>query len=244
VRRAGPLVVAAATLTSAGTTSPVAAQPAPAPATSEQAAPAAPVTRALLDRVAVRWHAPETGGVAKPQFVFERELAFGARIEALADRDATEGAPYLARHVRAGLDRHIAETLLASLPIDPAPSATEIARRAEAAREVLEQRAQGRPKLIAAARAEGLSSDELDALLRRQARASLYIDKMIAPMLAPSDSELREVWRSSASPFTGPFDKVAPLLRRWFVGQRLGQALEAYYQNARSRVRITIIRSR
>src|SRR5580704_19038105 len=132
-------------------------------------APAAP--KAVLDRVVVRWHAPETGGPAKPQFVFERELAFEARLESLADPDPEPG-PYHERHVRAALDRHIAETLLAALPILPPPAPKAIAVRAEAARALLEQRVHGRAGLIEAAAAEGIGSDELDALLRRQARAS------------------------------------------------------------------------
>jgi hypothetical protein len=41
----------------------------------------------LLDRVVVRWSAPETGGPGKPQFIFERELAFEARLESLMDPD-------------------------------------------------------------------------------------------------------------------------------------------------------------
>jgi hypothetical protein len=224
----------------------------PAARAQETAAPAG----VRLDRIVVRWHAPETGGVAKPRFIFERELAFEARIEALADRGAggltaaragepgATAAAHTQRHIRAALDRHIAETLLANLPIDPPPSPADIAKRAESARAVLEQRVQGRARLIAAAAAEGLSSDELDVILRRQARASLYVDKMIAPMLDPSDPELREVFRSGVTPYEGqPFDQIAPLLRRWYVGLKLSQALETYYQNARSRVRITILRS-
>src|SRR5262245_35682425 len=57
--------------------------------------PAAPP----VDRVAVRWYAPETGGVNHPQFVFERELAFEARLEAFTDPDP-EGGAYRERHVR------------------------------------------------------------------------------------------------------------------------------------------------
>ncbi len=211
-------------------------------ASAQEARPAPPGV--LLDRVAVRWHAPETGGVLKPQFVFERELAFEARLEALADRDAESGA-YQDRHVRAALDRHIAETLLAALPILPAPAPAEIGKRAEAARSVLEQRVRGRPRLLAAAAAEGIGSDELDALLRRQARASLYVDRMVAPMLEPSDLELRDLWKSGATPFDGDdFDQALPVLRRWYVGQRLGQALEQYYQSARPRVSIVIVKKR
>ena len=199
----------------------------------------------LLDRVAVRWHAPETGGVEKPQFIFERQLAFEARIAALADPDV-DAAPFTDRHIRAALDRHIAETLLANLPVLPAPTSDEVASRAESARAVLEQRVRGRDKLIAAAKAEGIGSDEIDALLRRQARASLYLDRMVAPMLAPSEPELRALLATpGATPYSGqPYDRVAPVLGRWVVAQRLGDAIAAYYQTARSRVVVTLVRPR
>jgi hypothetical protein len=209
-------------------------EPAPPPAES-----ARPV---LLDRVVVRWHAPETGGAPRPQFIFQRELAFEARLEALADPDPEPG-PYRDRHVRAALDRHIAETLLASLAITPEPLPKDIAGRAEAARAILEQRVRGRDRLIDAASKEGMSSDELDALLRRQARASLYLDRMVAPLLQPSLAELRDLFRSGATPFKDrPFDQVSQALSRWYVGQRLAQAVEAYYLNARARVVIAVVK--
>jgi len=213
-----------------------------APAARAEAPPRPAGAVTILDRVAVRWHAPETGGPGKPQFIFERELAFEARLESLADPDPESG-PYHDRHVRAALDRHIAETLLAALPVLPAPDPRTIAARAETARSILEQRVHGRAALIEAAVAEGLGSDELDALLRRQARASLYIDKMIAPMLEPSELELRDLWRTGSTPFKDqPFDQINTALSRWYVGQRLAQAIEAYFQNARSRVVISIAR--
>lgn len=195
-----------------------------------------------LDRAVVRWYAPETGGVGRPQFIFARELAFGARIESFASPDPEPGI-YQDRHIRAALDRHIAETLLASLPIMPTPSPMEVAARAEVARGILEQRAGSRSRLIEAAFAEGIGTDELDAILRRHARASLYLDRMVAPMLEPSEQELRAILRTQATPFKDlAYDQVAPALRRWFIGQRLGQALEAFYQGARSRVTVILIR--
>jgi hypothetical protein len=196
----------------------------------------------LVDRVVVRWHAPETGGAARPQFVFERELAFEARLEALGDRDQEPGT-FREIHVRAALDRHIAETMLASLPIVPPPEPKEIAARAEAARIFLEQRAGGRGPVAAAATAEAIGSDEVDAMLRREAKASLYLDRMVAPMLEPSDLELRDVLRSHTTPFGDqPFEKIAPELERWYVGQKVGKALEAFYLTARARVVMVIIK--
>lgn len=198
----------------------------------------------LLDRVVARWTAPETGGVARPQFVYERELAFEARLEALADRDQEAGG-FGERHVRAALDRHIAETLLASLPIVPEPTPKEVAARAEAAQRMLEQRVGGRPRLLAAAQTEGIGSEELDAILRRQAKASLYLDRMIAPMLEPTEEELRDALRSRATPFgTQRYEDVAEPLERWYVAEHVARALEQYYQTARARVVVTIVHAR
>jgi hypothetical protein len=196
-----------------------------------------------LDRTVVRFDAPETGGTAHPQFVYERELAFEARIEALADSDRTERrSAFLDRHVRSALERHVAEELLAHLPMDPEPEQVEIARRVLAARGILEQRVGGATELANAARAEGLASTEVDRIVLREARASLYLDRMVAPMLEPSDAELREVHRATTNPFRGQrFDDIAEPLRRWYVSQRLEAALGAFYQNARARVRLVIL---
>jgi hypothetical protein len=38
------------------------------------------------------------------------------------------------------------------------------------------------------------------------------------------------------------FEKAQPALVRWYVGQKLGQALETFYLNARSRVTLVMIR--
>lgn len=215
--------------------------PPPLESAPRKDAPRGPIE---LDRAVVRWSSPETGGTARPQFIFERELAFEARVEALSSPDP-EPRAYNDRHVRAALDRHIAETLLSNLPIVPAPSPKEIADRAETARGIVEQRVGGRARLIAAAAAEGIGTDELDALLRRQARASLYLDRMVAPMLEPSEPELRAILRTQLTPFKDlPYEQVGAALRRWYIGQRLGQALESYYQAARSRVTVVLIRRR
>jgi hypothetical protein len=150
---------------------------------------------------------------------------------------------YPERYVRAALDRHIAESLLASLPVQPPVAPQEIAARAEAARAVLEQRVRGRDRLIAAAAAEGISSDELDTLLRREARASLYLDRMIAPMLEPSPVELRALHQAGATPFKNDeFERVQPALVRWYIGQKLSKAIETYYSNARNRVTLVMIK--
>jgi hypothetical protein len=202
---------------------------------------AAPV---VLDRAVVRFTAPETGGVRAPRFVLERELAFEARLEALADptHRLRNDAPFRERHVRSALERHIAETLLASLRIDPEPSAAQLSRLTTTARLVLVQRVGGAAALADAARAEGIGEREILRILRRQARASLYLDRMVTPMLKPSDTELRSLHRTTETPFRDrPFNEVAPELRRWYVARRLASAVTAFYRNARSRLSIVIL---
>ena len=214
------------------------------PGTSAGAALQPALDTIAIDRVVVRWHAPETGGVDKPQFVFARELSFQARLEALADPDPDRAA-YRDRHVRAALDRHIAETLLASLRIVPEPTPREIQTRADRARAVLEQRVGGAVPLAEAAAAEGVSDAEVTAMLVRQARASLYLDRMVAPMLEPSTQELRALQETGQTPFSAmdlDDEKVRGRMRRWYLGVRLSQALDTYYQNARSRVSIVTVK--
>lgn len=210
-------------------------------AESGSGAPVVPGTVAV-DRIVVRWYAPETGGIRKPQFVLARELAFEARLESLADPDP-DRAVYRDRHVRAALDRHIAEALLASLPVLPEPTPDEIATRAQGAWAMLEQRVGGRDRLLEAALAEGIDLEELNAMLRRQAKASLYLDRMIAPMLEPTDDELLALHRSGATPFNGrDLAGVKDALKRWYVSAKLAQALDTYFQNARLRVTIIAIK--
>jgi hypothetical protein len=198
----------------------------------------------LVDRAVVRFTAPELGGARSPRFVLGRVLAFEARLEALADPDRRDAA-YRERHLSAALERHIAETLLAGLRIDPEPTAGELSSQAEAAGRLMAGRAGGIENLEHAARAEGIGRRELTALWQRQARASLYLDRMVSPMLAPSDAELRALYRSERTPFRdAPFETLLPALRRWYVASRLEAALAAYYQNARSRLRIVLLEER
>ncbi len=198
----------------------------------------------VVDRVVVRFTAPETGGVRSPRFISQRILAFEARLEALADPDRIPGdkRPYRDRHVRAALERHITETLLAASHIDPEPTDAELTRQTRAARLMLLERIGGPQALQSAARAEGIEEREILGILRRRARASIYLDRMVAPMLKPSEAELRNIHRTVPTPFKNkPFSEIDAALSRWYVSRRLAAALASYYQNARSRVDVTII---
>jgi hypothetical protein len=197
-----------------------------------------------MDRAVARFIAPETGGARSPRFVFERTLAFEARLEALADPDHEQEASvgYRERHVRAALERHVAETLLASLHIDPEPTTEELDRQTRAARLTLLARVGGPYPLEQAQRAERMGERELLQILRREARASLYLDRMVAPMLTPSLAELHAAHRTGPAALRGkPFNQVKAELQRWLVSRRLEAALLAFYQNARARVSLTVL---
>ena len=213
----------------------------------------------LVDRVVVVFDAPETGGPVAPQVVFERELAFEARLEALATGEplVEEGGVYAARHVRGALDRHIATELLAHLPVErdqrvtvdpcdaPAedPSATDLERRMTLARTVVANRVRGMENLYAAAEAESYGDAEVSRLLRREALAARYLDLMVTPMLAPNDAELRDLLRSTPTPYRGQrFEDVRCELRRFVIGQRLGVALAAFLQSSKARIHLRRVR--
>jgi hypothetical protein len=196
----------------------------------------------LLERAVVRFSAPETGGVQRPRFIYERTLAFEARVEALAAQDRASDAPYRERHVSAALERHVSEVLLSSLRIEPEPTAALLERQVELARKVLSDRVGGEALLLEAQRAEGISNSELSKVLRRQARASLYLDRMVAPMLRPSDAELEAIQRSAPAALQNePFARARPLLLRWYVSRRLSSAMASFFQEARSRITITLL---
>jgi len=209
------------------------------------ARPAPPRAAAqLIDRAVVRFYAAETGGVASPQFIYERELAFEARLEALTDKSfrAQPRLPFRERHIRAAMERHISETLLAALRIDRPPEESELRVRALQSRQAWVSRVGGELALADAASAEGWSPAELLRMFRRQARASFYVDRMITPMLKPSRAELESLHRSAETPFRGKaFRDVEPLLRHWYVSRRVSVALQGYFQNARARIHITLL---
>lgn len=197
----------------------------------------------IVDRAIARFWAPDTGGVRSPHFIYERVLSFEARLEALSDSiQDTGGEPYRDRHLTAALERHVAETVLSSLHIDPEPTEAELLQQMQAARVRLVERLGGEDVLSRAASAEGIGARDLLEILRRQARASLYLDRMVAPMLDPSTAELRTLHRTRHNPFRDlPFERVEPGLRRWYIAQRLAAAVQGFYQNARSRIAMTLL---
>ncbi|HEY5961962.1 MAG TPA: hypothetical protein VIV60_35630, partial [Polyangiaceae bacterium] len=219
------LVVATASLASLPVTAQAAGEVGSPPPTSTGHA-----LMRVIDRAAIRFTAPETGGVRAPRFIFARELAFEARLEALSDPEynSASDAAYLDRHLHAAAERHIAETLLAALRVDPIATERQIEEQAEEARRILLDRIGGHEVLERAARSEAMNEGDVELVFRRRARAGIYLDRMVAPMLAPTTGELRQVYATDNHPYRQlAFEKALPLLRRWVVGQRLREGPSA-----------------
>jgi len=205
------------------------------------AASAETATHATIDRVAVRYYAPETGGSARPRFVSESMLSFEAHLDALAEQ-APDSAAREDRFVRSALDRHVAEDMLSALAVQSGTVLQDLAALADEERTGLVERVGGEAGLRAAMAADGIDDSEVDALLRRRVRAAWYIDRALTPLLRPTDEQLREVFRTSAHPFKNqPFETVRPALTRWFVEERLRAAETTFLQVARARVHVVVV---
>ena len=205
---------------------------------------AAPV---LVDRVAVRFYSPETGGAEHPLFVLERRLAFEARLEALSDGRTG----FDERDVANAMDRDIGEQILVGLahklidesPADKRPDPREIETAEQEVAQGLVERLGGRAAVDAAAAAEQLDPTEVDQVLRRAGLAAWYIDRSITPLLHSDEEQLREVYRTAGHPYRGqPFETVRQPLQRWFVVERERAAESAYVQSARSHAHVVIVK--
>jgi hypothetical protein len=169
----------------------------------------------------------------------------------MAEKPEGNGEGYQDRHVRAALDHHVGEEILASLahkliggsPPGRRPSDADLARVQQDLADALFERLGGKAQVESAATAEQLDASDLDAIFRRQALAAWYLDRAVSPLLQPSDEQLREVYRTSTHPYRGrPFDEIRTELARWFLMERVRAAETAFYQGARSRVVVVVTR--
>ncbi len=196
----------------------------------------------VVDRVAVRFISPETGGAAHPRFFTEREIALFTRFEALIEQVPIEADVYPERYVRSAADRLVARAMLASLLVQRGSEPPDLPRLALDARAELADRIGGPAVLDDALQREGIEDSELMAFLRDQVRASWYVDKAITPIISITEDSLREAFRSSLHPFrTQKFDDVRGRLRRWLVVERMRSAELEFLQSARARIKIATV---
>lgn len=196
-----------------------------------------------VDRVAVRYYAPETGGASRPRFILERILAFEARLEALGEENALIGSsPYQERHIRAAVERHVAEELLSALMVERGSEPPDLPRLTTQARNAIVDRVGGEAAFVGAMTAESIEQGEVTVLLRRRMRAAFYVDRSITPLLHPTEEELHEIYRTAAHPFrSSRFEDVKPEIERWFILERLRVAEGAFLQAARTRIKIIMV---
>lgn len=215
----------------------------PSVPSSSVASPTAPPTRrTVVDRVAVRYFTPETGGAAKPRFITERELGFFARVESSSEGVEVAKGDYPARFVRAALDRIVAEDMLASLQVRRGIEPPELPKLAEEARAELELRVGGASKLAVLLEQESFDDVELRNALMRRVRAAYYVDRAIAPILKPNEEELRAAFRTSLHPLRSfRFEDVREEMTRWLVQERLRLQGADFLQAARARVTIAFV---
>jgi len=186
------------------------------------------------DSVAVRFFSPDTGGAAHPRFITQRQLSFEARLLAL--EEDPQGT-LQTRHVRAAIESHVADEMVASLPTEHAPDGAAVVKAVELLRAGVEQRVGGHPAIERALKADGLDASELTSLLQRQARAALYLDRALTPVLSYTEDQLRDTYRTTSHPYRARrFDDCKDDLARWLVVERFRAAEQAYLQTARSRV--------
>jgi hypothetical protein len=198
--------------------------------------------KAVVDRVAVRFIAPETGGAARPRFLTEREIAFFARVEALIEQVPIDVDVYPERYVRSATDRLVGRAMLASLLVQRGSEPPDLPRLALDARAELADRIGGTAVLDDALQREGLEDAELMAFLRDQVRATWYVDKAITPIIAVTEDSLREAFRSTLHPFrTQKFEDARVRLRRWLVTERMRSAELEFLQSARARIKIATV---
>jgi len=127
----------------------------------------------------------------------------------------------------------------AALPLERTPDAREIASVVAVLRAGVAARVGGDDVLAAAAAAQGLAPEEVDQIFVRRARAALYADRLLRPILYPSEEQLREVFRTAPHPYRGQrFEAVKSFLGAWYVDERLRGALTAFLQSARARIRV------
>jgi hypothetical protein len=199
-------------------------------------------TRVIVDATAVRYVASETGGPAHPRFISQRILAFEARLERMGHEGSGPEEPIDERHVRAAVEHHIAQELLGNIPHERPPSRAEVLRVVADMRAALVSRVGGSAALAAAVAFEGIDSKELDELVFREGLAALYIDRAIAPILRPSEDQLREAYRTASHPFRNVvYEEARASLAQWFVLERVRAAEASFFQAGRARVNITYI---
>ncbi len=198
----------------------------------------------VADRAVARFSDPEASDQsASLRFVMMRELVIEGWL--VAYERAQAGTPSMDdKTLRIALERHVIEAVLGTRALPPAIEA-RVARAREDAQLSLEVTVGGEARLREAlARATGSTtggSAELDTILRRRARAELYLEVATGQVYEPNEAELRAAHNKLPMFAKQPYDEVAKPLRAHLRTLRLREGAQAYHQAVRSKLRLEII---
>jgi len=215
-------------------------------ATAPGASSAPPVPSKVIDRVVARFSDPESGQASGAiRFVMMRELVVDAWLVAY-ERAAPGSKPtgFDEKQLRAALERHVIEEVL-SERLGETIAESVIDKRAIEARTALEL-AVGTGRIeqaVASANGGAVSGGtvELASILRRRARAEIYLELAISQPVDVSETDLRAAYAKPPSPLMGKtFEEAAPALRIALRSARLRDASQAYYQAVRGRLKLEI----
>ncbi len=221
--------------------------------------PASAAEKVLAERTVARFIDPESGDAATSQrFVFQRELIVEAwlvafeRAPCAPDAKGKCSAPnptlYDEKSLRTALDRHLIDEVLGSreLPLKHearVPGATAVAQQ------VLTDAVGGPERLAAAltaslgrtvAESEMAGVPELHTLVRRRARAEIWLEVAVAPPIEPTVVEL-----AAFQPRAPELIAKAPFhpdnVRRHARAARLREFATTYLQLIRSKLHLEIL---
>jgi hypothetical protein len=226
VKRLATLVVSAGVLVSALVTG----------------APCAAASMMVADRAVARFSDPEAADVTGAlRFVMMRELVIEAWL--VAYERATTGSPSIDdKTLRLALERHVIEAVLSARPLPTAWEA-KVEREAIDARNAEALAVGGAPRftelLVRATGSSEGGAAELTTILRRRARAQLYLETAVGLGYEPNEGELHALHGKMLP--TEPFDVAAPILRAYLRMTKLREGAQAYHQAVRSKLRLEIV---
>ena len=171
----------------------------------------------ILDRTVARFNDPEASEAsAALRFVMMRELIVESWLTAYEKTPNSSPPNYDDKHLRAALERHVIEAVLGDRPLLPSAE-KRVDKAAAEARLVATIAVGGETRLKEALeRATGVAGGgavELDSILRRRARAELYLETAVATPVQPSDAELRAAYAKAPEILTSkPYDEILPTL--------------------------------
>jgi hypothetical protein len=194
----------------------------------------------LADRAVARFTDPEAATGAQ-RFVMMRELVVEAWL--VAYERTPNGWPALDdKALRMALDRHVIEAVLGARTL-PAPFEARVEQQTADVRRAQELLVGGAGRLnellVRVSGNSKVGDEELTAILRRRARAELYLEAAVGLSYEPSEPELRAAHAKWSDGNT--YEQAAPDVRACLRTMKLREGAQAYHQAVRSKLRLEIV---